>query len=155
MLSSHTAPLRPMGIEESRSGTEPATPTQNPPHTYNKILICAIRLFLLLFPSAHKTLPRKDALFNLGEIDLHHHTFSRRATDSPNSSGHHDVPHRIILDPFPHFRHPIPRPPNLDKLLSLDVRWCRRDEKLRVFEITGSTPREIRLMFLPLRMREV
>ena len=65
---------------------------------------------------------------------------------------HHALLTRLAVA---HFRHAIPRPPNLEEHLTLHARLLRRDLQLALFHVTRRAPSEVRLMLLALRVCEV
>jgi hypothetical protein len=76
--------------------------------TYNEILIRLVWRLSLLFPGAHEPPARNDARLDLRQVDLHHHALLARLAVA-------------------HFRHAIPRPPDLQEHLALHARLLRGD----------------------------
>jgi hypothetical protein len=104
--------------------------------THDKILIRLVWGFSLLFPGAHEPPARDDARLDLRQVDLHHHALLARLAVA-------------------HFRHAIPRPPNLQEHLTLHARLLRRNLQLALLHVARRAPREVRLVLLALRVCEV
>ena len=104
--------------------------------TYDEILIRLIWGFSFLFPGAHEPPTRDDTRLDLRQVDLYHHALLTRLAVA-------------------HFRHAIPRPPNLEEHLTLHARLLRRDLQLALFHVTRRAPSEVRLMLFALRVCEV
>ncbi len=65
---------------------------------------------------------------------------------------HHALLARVAV---PDLRHTVARTSNLQEDLLMNVRLCRCDHELGFFEIARSSPREVRLVLLPLCVRKV
>ncbi len=104
--------------------------------THDEILIRLVWRLSLLFPGAHEPPARDDARLDLREVDLHHHALLVRLT-------------------IAHFRHTIPRPPDLQEHLALHVRLLRCDLQLALLHVARRAPREVRLVLLALRVCEI
>lgn len=89
-----------------------------------------------MFPSAHETPTRQDALLDLGQMYLHHHAFLARL-------------------PVADFGHTVTWPADFQEDLPLDVALRRGNHQLGVFGIAGGTAREICLMLFALCVGEV
>ena len=104
--------------------------------TYDKVLIRLVWRLPPLFPSAHEPPTRFDACLDLWQMYLHHHTLLSRLT-------------------IPHLGHAISRATDLQKHLALHARLLRRDLQLALLHVARRAPREVRLVLLALRVREV
>ena len=104
--------------------------------THDEVLIRLVRGFPPLFPSAHETPARDDAGLDLRQVYLHHHALLARLA-------------------VPHLGHAIPRAPDLQKHLALHARLLRRDLQLAVLHVPRGAARQVRLVLLALRVRQV
>ena len=104
--------------------------------THDEVLIRLVRGFPPLLPSAHEPPARFDAGFDLRQVYLHHHALLARLA-------------------VPHLGHAVPRTPDLQKHLALHARLLRRDLQLALLHVSRGASRQVRLVLLALRVRQV
>ena len=99
--------------------------------TYNQILVCLVRWLPLLFPSTHEPPSGDDAWFDLGKMDLHHHTF-------------------LSSIPVANFRHSITWSTNFKEDFSLNIGLSWGYHQLGFLRIPRSPSGEVSLVLFPL-----
>ena len=105
-------------------------------NTHNEVLVGLVWWLPLLLPRAHESSARTDARLDLWKVNLYHHTL---------------LPSVPVAD----LRNTIPRTADFEEHLLMDtlLGWC--DHELRLLQVASSTAGQVRLMLLPLRVREV
>ena len=104
--------------------------------THDKILVVFVWRLPFLLPSAHEPPPWDHVALDLWQMHLYHHTF-------------------LSGIPIPNFCDSVSWPSNLQENFAVDGGLGRGDSELVFLHVTSSTPREIRLVFLTLRVRKV
>jgi hypothetical protein len=89
-----------------------------------------------LLPSTHKSPTRDNVRFNLGKVDLDHHSF-------------------LTSIFVPHFCYSVARAAYFEEHLALHVALSWSNHELSVLGIASSTTSKIGLMFLALSVSQV
>ena len=103
---------------------------------HNQILVCLVRWFSFLFPSAHESSPWNDTILDLREMYLDHHTL---------------LSHLRIT----YFRYTIPRSPYFQEHLSLHVILGWSNHQLCILHVPCCTTSKVGLMLFPLSVSEI
>ena len=104
--------------------------------THDEVLVSFVWRLPLLLPCTHEPPARDDTWLDLRKMHLNHHTLLAGVA-------------------IPDLCDTVSRTSDFEENLLVNVLLCRCYHELGLFQVTGSSPCEVRLMLLPLRVREV